>query len=73
MLHFPTFKDLADHNFQFDENSQKLSKKVENTVGGQEKLLIMSYSPFPMVFSKDLYCRHIKKRVCLRETLKVAF
>ena len=30
-----------------------------------EKLLITSNFSFPTVFSKDLYCRHIKTRVCL--------
>ena len=31
----------------------------------KEKLLVMSISPFPTVFSKDLYCRHAKTRACL--------
>ena len=32
-------KEFADHNFKFDENGRKLSKRVENTVG-KEKLLL---------------------------------
>ena len=39
--------------FIFDENGSKFSKWVENTVGKEE---IACY---------DLYCRHVKTRVCL--------
>ena len=28
--------EFADHNFEFDENSRKVSKRVENTVGKGE-------------------------------------
>ena len=45
-------KKFADENSKFDENGRKFSKRVENTVGKGE------ISPFPTVFSKDLYCRH---------------
>ena len=27
--------------------------------------LLQAISPFPTVFSKDLYCRHVKTRACL--------
>ena len=33
--------------------------RVENTVGKG------AISPFPTVFSKALYCRHVKVRACL--------
>ena len=49
----------GDDNFKFDENGRKFSRRVENPVG-KKKLLL-----FPRVFSKDLYCRHIKTRSCL--------
>ena len=49
-------KDVAGDNFKFDENGGKFSKSV----GKKEAI-----SPFPTVFSKDLYCRHIKSRACL--------
>ena len=52
-------KELPDDNFKFDENGRKFSKQVENTVEKGE------IAPFPTVFSKDLYCRHIKIRACL--------
>ena len=35
-------------------------KKVENTVGNGEIARDEQFSPFPTVFSKDLYCRHVK-------------
>ena len=34
-------------------------KRVENTVGKGE------IAPFPAVFSKDLYYKHVKTRACL--------
>ena len=52
-------KDFADNNFKFDENGRKLSKPVENTVGKGE------ISPFPIVFSKGLFPRGVKRRHCV--------
>ena len=51
---------VADNNFEFHENSRKLSKLVESIVEKGE------IAPFPTVFSKDLYYRHIKTRAYLR-------
>ena len=42
-------KEFADDNFKLDENGRHFSKPVENTV-----------TP---VFSKDLFCRHVKTRL----------
>ena len=52
-------KEFADNNFKFDKNGRKFSKWVENAVGKG------AISPFPTVFSKDLYCKHTKTRACL--------
>ena len=52
------FKAFADDNFELDENGRKLSKRVGNTVGKG------AISPFPTVFSKDLYSRHVKAMAC---------
>ena len=42
------------------------SKRVENTAGkGEIACSSRANSPFPTVFSKDLYCRHVKTRGCL--------
>ena len=51
-------------SFKFDENGGKFSKWVENTVGKGE---IACYEQFLLflVFSEDLYCRHVKTRACL--------
>ena len=51
-------KEYADDNFKFDENGRNVLKQVEHTVGKGE---IARFS----VFSKDLYCRHVKTRACL--------
>ena len=55
-------KELEDYNFLYDKNSGKFSKRVENTVGKGEiaRCSFQAISPFPTVFSKYLYCRHVK-------------
>ena len=58
-------KKLADNNFKLNENARKFSKQAENTVGKGEIAHYEQISPFPTVFSKDLYCRHVKIRACL--------
>ena len=60
-----TMKGSADDNFELDENGRKFSKRVENTVGKRRNCSLRAISPFPAVFSKDLYCRHVKTRACL--------
>ena len=47
-------KEFADDNFKFDENSRKLSKWVENTVGKGE---IARYEQFlfPQCFQKACF------------------
>ena len=36
--------------------------RVENTVGKGENTRYEQFLRFPTVFSKDLYCRHVKTR-----------
>ena len=57
-------KELVDNNFKFDENGRKLPKWVENAEGKEKIVCYKQFLLFP-VFSKDLYCRHIKTRPCL--------
>ena len=57
------FKDFADDNFEFEENGGKLSLRVENTVGKGEIACDEQSVLLPTVFSKDLYCRHVKTRL----------
>ena len=42
----------------------KLMKMAQRYPNWNETLL-QAISPFPTVFSKDLYCRHVKTRACL--------
>ena len=57
--------EFADDNFKLDENGGKFSKKVQNTVGKGKNCSLRAISPFPTVFSKDLYCGHLKTMACL--------
>ena len=58
-------KEFADNNLKFDKNGRKFSKRVENTVEKGESAHYEQFSPFPTMFSKDLYCIHLKTRACL--------
>ena len=66
-LPFPNSSKLKDYNFKSDENGRKFSKWVENTVGKRRNCSLRAISPFPTVFSKDLNCRNVKTRACLRK------
>ena len=57
-------KELEDDKFEFDENIRKFSKWEENTVGKGEIAHYEQFPPFPAVFSKELYGRHVKTRAC---------
>ena len=77
MTNFRLFqlKEFADDNFKFDKNDRKYNKRVENIVGKGEiarkhcgkrrNCSLRAISPFPTVFSKDLYSRHVKTMACL--------
>ena len=41
------------------------SPKGQNTLWERWNCSSQAISPFPTVFSKDLYCRHVKSRACL--------
>ena len=57
-------KEFADDNIKFDENSGKLSKRVENTEGYGEIARNEQFLFFPQCF-QDMYCGHVKTSVCL--------
>ena len=68
MINFRLFqieRVIADDNFELDENGRKLSDSIENTVGKEEIARHEQFLLFPTLFSKDLYLRHVKTRVCL--------
>ena len=48
-------KEFADDNFKFDENSRKLSKRVENTVGKGEIARYEEFLLFPQCFQKACF------------------
>ena len=48
-------KEFADDNFRFDENSRKLSKRVENTVGKGEIAHYEQFLLFPQCFQKACF------------------
>ena len=52
MLDPSSFKDFADDSFKFDENSQKFSIGVENTVGKGEIACYEQFLLFPQCFQK---------------------
>ena len=45
-------KELADDNFELDENDRKYSKRVENTVGKGEIARYEQFLLFPQCFQK---------------------
>ena len=61
---------FIDDNFKIDEDGRKFSKWVENTRGKRSNCSLRAISPFPTVFSKDLYSRHVKNQGLFLEGLK---
>ena len=53
--------ELEEDNVKVDQNGGKVIVKVENTVGKG------AISPFPTMFSNNLYCRHVKTKAFLRK------
>ena len=64
-------KELADNNFEFDENGGKFSETVENTVGKGKIVCYEQLLPFPQSFKKT--CKVLlqtrKTRACLEELI----
>ena len=52
LLDSSKMKEFADDKLKFEENGRNSYKQVEDTEGNWSYLAI---SPFPPVFSKDLY------------------
>ena len=62
ILYSKKLKEFADNNFKFDQNGRKFSKRVENTDGKGEIACNEQFLLFPLVFSKDLYCRLVENK-----------
>ena len=45
-------KEFEDHNFKFDKNGRKFSKRVENTVAKEENAHYEQFLLFPHCFQK---------------------
>ena len=60
-------KEVTEDNSKFVENGRKLPRRVENTVGNGEIAPYEQFLLFHSVFSKDLYCRHVKSWACLEK------
>ena len=54
-LDWSKFKQSADDNFAFDENTRKFSKQVENTVGKGEIARYEQFLLFPLCFQKACF------------------
>ena len=68
ILNSSKLKGFAHDNFEFDENvrcSSNGSKKKKKLWDKEIYCSLRAISPFPAVFSKDLYCRHVNTRACL--------
>ena len=52
ILDWSKLKQSADDNFEFDENTRKFSKRVENTVGKGEIARYEQFLLFPQCFQK---------------------
>ena len=64
--------EFADNNFKFHEYARNFSNPEENT-WKRRNCSLRAISPFPTVFSKDLYCRHVKTRACLGKSFNSLF
>ena len=72
ILESSKLKEFADDNFKFDEDDRKFSKQITKHCGKRRNCLLQAISPFPTVFSKDLYCRHVWERVTVHLKWKIS-
>ena len=50
----------------------EFSKKVRKHCGKRRNCSLRAISPFPTMFSKDLFCRHVKTRACLEKSKSIS-
>ena len=55
ILNSSKLKQSADNNFQFDKNSRKFPKRVENTVGKEEIAHYEQFLLYPKCFQKACF------------------
>ena len=56
---------VCRRQFQICWKWQKALKMGRKHCGKRRNCSLRAISPFPTVFSKDLYCKHVKTRACL--------
>ena len=56
---------VCRRQFQIWWKLQKVLQMGRKHWGKRRNCSLRAISPFPTVFSKDLYCRHVKTRACL--------
>ena len=56
---------VCRRQIQFGENGERFSKKGRKHCEKMRNCSLQAIFPFATVFSKDLYCRHVKTRACL--------
>ena len=69
ILDWSKFKQFANNNFKFNDNSRKFSKQVENTVGKGEIARYEQFLLFPLCFQKACF-RGVSKGVTVWEWVK---
>ena len=55
---------LCRQQFQIWQKRKKVIQTGRKRCGKRRNCLLQAISPFPTVFSKDLYSRHVKTRAC---------
>ena len=62
ILESSKLKEFADDNFKIGENGRKFIQIGRKHCGKKRNCLLRAICPFRTVFSKDLYCRHVKNK-----------
>ena len=62
ILDYSKLKEFADDNFTFDKNGKKVLETGRKRRGKRRNCSLRAISPFPTVFSIDLYCRPVGKK-----------
>ena len=67
MKDFRLFQTERVYRRQFSDLMQTVIQRTRKLCGKRRNCSLRAISPFPTVFSKDLYCRHVKSRACLEK------
>ena len=60
-------KEFADGNLKFNVKGRKVLQMGRKHCGKRRNCSLRAISPYPTVFSKDLYCRDVKHRTFLEK------